>query len=113
MEVGTWTAAGDFGGRRGRLNPPWWSDHGTQFGALKVFSVTEEGSFVDGLPASGVTIRQTMVVPHQPVTVRIGVKPDALHRGGFNLFGRSFGNYQQDLILRLHTRPKTPAVRHR
>lgn len=111
VEIGTWTSPGDFGGKRGRLNPAWWNDHGTQFGALKVFSVGPEGSFVDGLPASKATIRDAMVVPHQPVTVRIGVKPDARHPGGFNLFGRSFGNYQQDLLLRLHYVPRTDVKR--
>jgi len=106
VEIGTWTCPGDFGGRRGRLNPAWWNDHGTQFGALKNFSVSTEGSFVDGVMASGVTIKEAMIVPHQPITVRIGIKPDAAHPGGFNLFGRSFGNYQQDLLLRLHYIPK-------
>jgi predicted transcriptional regulator len=37
--------------------------------------------------------------------VRLGVKPDALHVGGLNLFGRSFGNYPQDLTLRLEYMP--------
>jgi predicted transcriptional regulator len=43
-----------------------------------------------------------MLASREPVTVRIGVKPDAEHAGGFNLFGRSFGNYEQDLTLRLY-----------
>jgi len=111
VEVGTWTSPGDFGGKRGRLNPSWWNDHGTQFGAIKVFSVTTDGSYLDGLPASAVTIRDAMVRPHQPVTIRIGVKPDARHPGGFNLFGRGFGNYQQDLLLRLHYVPKADRLR--
>lgn len=111
VEVGTWTSPGDFGGRRGRLNPAWWNDHGTQYGALKVFAVTPQGAFVDGQAASRTTVREAMVVPHQPVTVRIGVKPDARHAGGFNLFGRSFGNYAQDLLLRLHYVPKADARR--
>jgi predicted transcriptional regulator len=34
-----------------------------------------------------------------PIRVRIGVRPDAAHAGGMNLFGRGFGNYQQDLVL--------------
>jgi predicted transcriptional regulator len=36
-------------------------------------------------------------------TFRIAVKPDAKHLGGINIFGRGFGNYDQDIILRLHT----------
>lgn len=38
-EIGTWTSPGDMGGRRGKLNPPWWNDEGTQFGALKTWGV--------------------------------------------------------------------------
>ena len=76
-----------------------------------MFSVTPEGSFVDGQSISKTTIRDAMVVPHQPIAVRIGVKPDARHAGGFNLFGRSFGNYAQDLLLRLHYVPRADSRR--
>ncbi|MEJ5170372.1 MAG: helix-turn-helix domain-containing protein [Fimbriimonadales bacterium] len=104
VEVATWTCPSDFGGVRGLLNPDWWPEHMTQHGALKVFSTDANGSAVDGSPASAVTIDQLMVVPQQPIVVRIGVKPDAAHQGGFNLFGSGFGNYPQDLVLRLHFR---------
>ena len=33
--------------------------------------------------------------------VRIGIKDDARHQGGINLFGRRFGNYPQDLVMRI------------
>jgi predicted transcriptional regulator len=33
--------------------------------------------------------------------VRIGVKADARYVGGLNIFGRHFGNYPQDIVLRL------------
>lgn len=102
VEIGTWTSPGDFGGKRGRLNPAWWNDYMTQYGMLKIWSVDTEGSYVDGTPASEVTTQDLMLAPRQPIVVRIGVKPDAEHIGGFNLFGRGFGNYEQDLVLRLH-----------
>lgn len=105
VEVGTWTCPGDFGGKRGRLNPHWWNDHGTQFGVLKVWSVSRDGSYIDGIYLSDVTVKDIMVLPQQPVTVRIGNKPYAKHIGGFNLFGKGFGNYEQDLLLRLHYAP--------
>jgi predicted transcriptional regulator len=38
---------------------------------------------------------------HHSITVRIGVKEDAEHVGGINIFGRGFGNYDQDLMMRL------------
>lgn len=102
VEIGTWTSPGDFGGKRGRLNPAWWNDHMSQYGVLKLWSVDLQGSYVDGAPVSDVNLSRLMVVPLQPITIRIGVKPDAEHKGGFNLFGKGFGNYGQDLVMRLH-----------
>ncbi len=111
VEAGTWTSPGDFGGKRGRLNPIWWSEHGTQFGSLKVWSLTSEGTFVDGMLVSETAIDQFSVVPQLPVTVRIGIKPNAVNRGGFNLFGRKFGNHEQDLVLRMHYAPQKKSVK--
>lgn len=106
VEIGTWTSPGDMGNKHGRLNPVWWNHHDSQYGFLKVWSVSEGGSYADSAKLSETTVKDIMVVPRQPVTVRIGIKPDAEHVGGFNLFGRGFGNYEQDLSLRLHYRPK-------
>ncbi len=102
VETGTWVCPGDFGGKRGVLNPSWWVEHMTQHGLLKIWSVDRTGTSVDGTRVSDVTIDRLMLQPQQSVAVRFGVKPDAEHQGGFNLFGRGFGNYAQDLVLRLH-----------
>lgn len=102
VEIGTWQSPGDMGGKRGRLNPTWWHDYLNQYGFLKVFSVNEEGCFVDGVKISTVTIHQLSVAPWQATTVRIGIKPDAEYPGGFTIHGRGFGNYEQDIIMRLH-----------
>ncbi len=101
-EVGTWTSPGDFGAKRGALNPSWWIDHMSQYGALKIWAIDREGSSLDGNPLSNITLADANVKPNQPIRLRLGVKRDAMHRGGFNLFGKGFGNYAQDLVLRLH-----------
>lgn len=100
-EVGAWTSAGDFGGQRGRLTPRWWNKDESQFGHLKRWTVTHEGAFVDGHRLSSLTVRDLGLERQRLVTVRVGVKPDALNAGGLNLFGRSFGNYPQDILLEL------------
>ena len=41
---------------------------------------------------------------HHSIRLRIGVKDEAKHPGGINLFGRGFGNYDQDIVMRLETR---------
>jgi predicted transcriptional regulator len=103
-EVATWTSPADFGGRRGKLTPSWWEEHSTQHGLLKVWQVNREASFVDGLKASDVTLADLELDKRDFVSVRIGVKPDTRHVGGINVFGRAFGNYPQDIVLRFRYR---------
>lgn len=104
VEIGTWVSPADFGSRRGTLTPSWWDDHNSQFGLLKMWQVTTHGSWIDGIRASDVTLSRLHVQDRPYLTVRLGVKADARHVGGLNLFGRSFGNYPQDLVVRLtHT----------
>ncbi len=104
-EIGTWTCPGDFGGQRGRLTPQWWDSKDSQYGVLKRWLVNGDGAFVDGYPVSPVTIQDLKLDASRVITVRIGVKPDAMHVGGLNLFGRTFGNYPQDLVLRIEYMP--------
>lgn len=102
VEIGAWTSMGGLGEKRGRLTPAWWWNTRTQYGMLKVWSVDAEGSYVDGSPVSAQTLKDLDLACHKPIVLRIGVKPDAANRAGFNIFGRGFGNYEQDLTLRLH-----------
>jgi predicted transcriptional regulator len=104
VEVGTWTSPADFGGQRGLLTPAWWEDRNSQFGLLKVWQVNERGGWVDGIRVSDVTVSDLEVLAKPYLSVRIGVRPDARHVGGVNLFGRHFGNYPQDLVVRLKYR---------
>ncbi len=99
-EIGTWTCPADYGGTRGRLTPPWWPIEQTQFGVLKRWRITAEGSFIDGEPISGATIGELALEGSTHVAVRLEVKDEARHVGGINLFGRRFGNYAQDLAMR-------------
>jgi predicted transcriptional regulator len=38
---------------------------------------------------------------HRSIRGRTGVKNEARHPGGINLFGRRFGNHDQDIVMRL------------
>lgn len=107
--LGDWTCPADYGGSRGRLTPRWWEDNNSQFGVLKRWHVTADGTVIDGVPLSGVTTADLGIKPRQPVRVRIGVRPDADNIGGVNLFGRRFGHYPQDLVLRLEYTTKLRA----
>lgn len=101
VEVGTWTSPGDMGGEYGRLTPRWWDLKNTQYGFLKTWRVTREGSFIDGVKAGGTTLSDIDAENCEYFLVRIGMKDEAERCGGFNLFGRTFGNYEQDLVFRM------------
>ncbi len=101
VKVGTWTSPADFGGQRGKLTPSWWESRNSQYGLLKVWQVNRDYSLVDGLKVSSVTLDDLNIGAHDYISVRIGVEADARFIGGLNLFGRAFGNYPQDIVLRL------------
>lgn len=101
VEIGTWLSPGDFGGERGRLSPEWWDLTSTQYGLLKVWHVNTRKTEIDGLHISDVTIRDLNLMQSAFIAIRIGVKADAHYVGGLNLFGSKFGNYPQDIMLRI------------
>jgi predicted transcriptional regulator len=102
-DIGTWTSPGDFGDKRGALTPDWWKLKGSQYGKLKSFRVNDDGTFVDGLRMSNVSLADLELQKHHSIRLRIAVRNDAKHPGGINIFGRGFGNYDQDILLRLKT----------
>ena len=102
-EIGLWTSPGDYGDKRGVFTPDWWKLKGSQYGKLKSWRVTPDGSFVDGMKISPLTPDGLDISAHHSIRLRIEVKPDARHPGGVNIFGRGFGNYDQDIVLRLTT----------
>jgi predicted transcriptional regulator len=102
VELGIWTSPGDFGDKRGKYTPEWWKLEGSQYGLLKNWSVSDEGSFVDGVRISDVALADLAITEHHSIKVRIGVKDEAMHVGGLNVFGKGFGNYDQAIVLRLY-----------
>ena len=103
QDVGTWTSPGDFGDQRGVYTPDWWTLRGSQYGMLKTWRVARDGTYVDGVKISPVSLKDLDIPNHHSIRLRIGVKPNAKYPGGINIFGRGFGNYDQDIVLRIHT----------
>lgn len=97
----TWTCPGDFGGTRGLYTPAWWPLSSTQHGLLKTVTVSEDGSYIDGVRMSDVTVTDLGIAPRKEITLRIASPADARHPGGVSLFGRRFGNYDQDIEVML------------
>ena len=101
LEVGTWTCQSDYGGRRGKFNPDWWPDKNTQYGMRKTWSVTEQGSYLDDEKTTNTGLTQLQLSKRDYISVRVGIKEDARHQGGLNLFGESFGDYSQNIVMKI------------
>ncbi len=102
VEIGCWTSPSDFGGKRGQLTPQWWESKDSQYGMLKVWSITKEGSYIDGKAISPISIEDLELNKKPFIDVRLGVKPDAVNVGGLNIFGEQFGNYPQPIVLKVN-----------
>ena len=102
VDVGTWTSPGDYGDKRGVYTPRWWKLEGSQYGKLKTWTVSQNGTFIDGIKISDVKLANLDLDNHHSIRMRIGIAEQAKHPGGINIFGRGFGNYDQDIIMRLY-----------
>jgi predicted transcriptional regulator len=101
-ELCTFTSLGDYGGRRGRVNPDWWPDDFTQFGMLHTLSITPNGCAMDGRQVSTDTIESLKLANNNFISFKIGVKEKAKNAGGINLFGEKFGDYDQGIVMRIN-----------
>jgi predicted transcriptional regulator len=101
VALGMWTSPGDFGDRRGKFTPAWWPSVVNQYGLLKQLRVNNEGTYMDGVKISDISIREVLI-RHKEWTFRIAVPDDAKHVGGVTLFGKGFGNYNEDIVIELY-----------
>lgn len=99
--AGCFYCPSDFGGRRGKLNPEWWPDKNTQYGMLKTWKITENGTYLDNEKVSSYTLSDYELTKDGFISVRIGNAEDAVNKGGLNLFGSSFGDYPQDINMKI------------
>lgn len=101
QEIVTMTLPGDFGGRRGRLNPEWWGDTMTQYGLYKSVRINSLGCYEEDIKCSDHSLRTLHLEEGNYISFKLGIKPDAPHVGGMNLFGEKFGDYAQGLVMKV------------
>ena len=103
--LGTWTSPGDFGDVKGIFTPDWWFPNWNQYGLLKLLVINKKGTFIDGLKISDVSINDLDLDYRSKMRFRMAVNDDAKHVGGLTLFGKSFGNYSQDIKVSINYAP--------
>ena len=104
-ELGYWTSPGDFGNVRGRYTPEWWSITSNQYGLLKNLEINHVGTFIDSVRISAVTIDDLRLTSDSTIRFRLSVPEDAEHSGGLTIYGRNFGNFEQDIGVQIFYSP--------
>ena len=105
VKIGTWTSPGDYGDVQGIFTPDWWFLNWNQYGLLKMIVINKKGTFVDGLKISNVTINQFNLDYKSTVRFKFEIEEDAKNIGGITIFGSEFGNYNQDIKVRIAYSP--------
>ncbi len=100
-KVVTFLTKGDYGGRKGIYNPSWWSESNTQFGEYKKIHVTHHGCYMDNQKVSDETIESLGLLDNYFFSFILKVDDDSQHIGGMNLFGKHFGDYAQDIVMKV------------
>ncbi|MCI7130628.1 MAG: winged helix-turn-helix transcriptional regulator [Lachnospiraceae bacterium] len=103
--LGFWTSPGDFGDVRGIFNPEWWPANYNQYGLLKLLVINKKGTYIDGLKISDATINMLHLDYTSTIRFRLAVEEDATHVGGLTLYGKTFGNYAQDIQVSINYIP--------
>ena len=101
IEVGTWTSPGDYSDIRGKNNPEWWPENMNQYGILKTLQITNHGTYMNGEKLSNISIDKFKdAIDYW--TIKFEIKESAENVGGLTIFGRGFGDYEQEIKLRVY-----------
>ena len=106
--IGSWTSPGDFGDVKGIFTPDWWFPNWNQYGLLKLLVINKQGTFIDGLQISDVTIKDLNLTDKSTIRLKLSVNDDSTYVGGLTIYGKNFGNYNQDINVRINYSPITP-----
>ena len=106
--VGQWTSPGDYGDVRGMFTPDWWFNNWNQYGLLKLLVINKKGTFIDGLKISDVSTTSLNLDYTSTIRLKMAVEETSAHVGGLTIFGKTFGNYDQDINVNLGYTPISP-----
>lgn len=102
IPLGKWISPGDFGDKPGELNPKWWYSFINQYGLLKKITIDENGTWIDSVLLSSMTIQDFALTDQSILRFRMTVFPSSDNPRGLTLYGRGFGNHDQHILLSIH-----------
>lgn len=101
IECATWCCPGDFGSRRGKLTTSLWPNGSTQYGIWVKWEIRGDGTYINGEHASKVRLSDITLSENAFITMTMGNKRNTKYEGGFNLFGKTFGDYPHDILMEI------------
>lgn len=98
----------------GKYTPTWWK--GSNYGKLVSIVINGKGTTINGIKTSDVRVEDIIspnviardnqlkkaLLSSDSIRLRIGIREDAEHISGFNLFGHGFGQHTCDIITRFY-----------
>lgn len=111
INLGFWISPGDFGARHGRFTPSWWPEICNQYGRLKTLIINKEGTFIDGgYKISHITISDLNLDYKSRICFKFLVPSTTKNVGGFTIFGKSFGDFNQAIQVKTFYKEKDGSV---
>ena len=99
-ELGVYTSKGEYNDRTGSCNPAWWYGNLGQYGKKITICIGQEGTLIGGVKVSKTTLKSLGLKPEEQIKFRIYVPENAVNRGGFTLFGKGFGDYDEGIVCK-------------
>lgn len=102
VKVAVYTVPGNFSDTRGRYTPLWWNDRFSQYGLLKHIRINKLDTGIDGESYSEVTIDDLHLDDSPFIKLRLEIEEKAKNKGGLTLFGKGFGNHNQNILVNVY-----------
>ncbi len=100
-KITTFHIKGDYGGRKGIYNPSWWSESNTQYGEYKRFTSPIRAVMRTTRKHRMKRSKASGLLDGYSFSFTLKVDPDSTNVGGMNLFGKHFGDYAQDIVMKV------------
>ncbi len=99
-ELCSYVCPHDFGDRRGVLTPAWWKEGGSMYGELIRIGVKHDGVYLNGEKVSSQPVLDLFESGRPDKCLfKVECKKDSEFVGGFNIFGKTFGDYPQNIRM--------------
>lgn len=99
--IGKWKTPGDFESSKGIFTPEWWFPKWDQHGSLKILTINNNGTFIDGMKISDIKISDFKLNYKSNIKLKIDIPANENNKSGLTIFGKTFGNYNQDINVRI------------